>query len=412
MLDFKRITLENGLKVLIHEDHSTPLAAMTVVYDVGSKDENPEQTGTAHLFEHLMFSGSVNIPEYDTPLQLAGGENNAFTNSDITCYYLSIPEDNLETAFWLESDRMLGLDFSEGNLDIQKKVVIEEYKQRYLNQPYGDVMLLLKPLAYKDHPYRWPTIGKEISHIEKVSLGQIRDFFYSHYAPDNAVLCLAGNIDPEKIIHLSEKWFGPVPTRDIPSRQLPPEPEQIEERRMIVERNVPTDAIYKAWHISDRLNRDFSTLDLITDILAGGESGRLYTSLVRKRKLFSEINAYLSGDVDPGLLVIYGKPAEGVDMEKAERSVLETLAELADVPVRIKELEKVKNKFESSFILGNTSILNKAMNLAFYETIGDAGLVNSEVELYRSISPGDIIKSAREYLRPENCSTLFYKSKR
>lgn len=412
MLDFKKITLDNGLRVLIHEDHTTPLSAMTVVYNVGSRDENPELTGLAHLFEHLMFSGSVNIPEYDTPLQLAGGDNNAFTNSDITCYYLSIPEDNLETAFWLESDRMIGLDFSQENLDIQKKVVIEEYKQRYLNQPYGDTMLLLRPLAYKTHPYRWPTIGKDISHIEKVTLSQITEFFYSHYAPDNAVVCLAGNINAEKVISLSEKWFGPVPKREIPSRRLPSEPQQDEERRLITERNVPADAIYKAWHICERSGPDFFTLDLITDILAGGESGRLYNSLVRKKKLFSEINAYLSGDVDPGLLIIYGKPSEGTDMAEAEKSVLDTLDELAAKSVGKKELEKVKNKFESSFILGNSSILNKAMNLAFYETMGDAGIINSEVDQYRSVTADDVIKTAGKYLRPENCSTLLYKSKR
>ena len=412
MIDFKKILLGNGLRILVHEDHSSPLAAMTVVYNVGSKDEDPELTGLAHLFEHLMFSGSVNIPQFDTPLQLTGGENNAFTNNDITCYYISIPADNLETAFWLESDRMLGLDFSRHNLDIQKKVVIEEYKQRYLNQPYGDAMLLLRPLAYKDHPYRWSTIGKDISHIEKVTLDQIKEFYYSKYAPDNAVLCLAGNVNYDRIIELSEKWFGPIGKRNVTQRELIPEPEQKVKRELSVERNVPSDIIYKAWHICGRLDKDFYTLDLLTDILAGGESGLLETSLVRNKKLFSEINAYLSGDIDPGLLIIYGKPTVGTDMKKADESIIEIISDLSKKPVGQEEMEKVKNKFESTFILGNTSILNKAMNLAFYETMGDARLLNKEVELFKKVTRDEVIKSINRYLVPENCSTLLYKSKR
>ena len=292
MVNFRKFTLENGLRVLVHEDKSTPLVAMNILYDVGSRDEDPEMTGLAHLFEHLMFGGSVNIPDYDTPLQLAGGENNAFTNNDITNYYLTVPAQNIETGFWLEADRMAGLDFSQKNLDNQKNVVIEEFKQRYLNQPYGDVMLKLRPLAYKIHPYRWPTIGKDVKDIENASLGMIKEFFFAHYAPNNAILTLTGNITYDLAYDLTNKWFGPIEKRNIKVRNLPSEPPQNEKRILTIEGNVPSSALYKVWHIGPRLSDDFYTLDLITDILSGGESGRLNIELVREKKLFSEINAY------------------------------------------------------------------------------------------------------------------------
>ena len=412
MIDFKRFCLDNGLKILVHEDKSTPLVTLNVLYNVGSRDEDPELTGIAHLFEHLMFGGSENIPDYDTPLELAGGENNAFTNNDITNYYLTIPAGNIETGFWLESDRMLSLNFSENNLDIQKKVVTEEYKQRYLNQPYGDVMLKLRPLAYKVHPYLWPTIGKDISHIEKVKLEQIKDFFFSHYAPNNAILTIAGNINPGKAYKLAEKWFGPVEKREIAYRDLPQEPMQNKARKLTTEKDVPSSAIYKVWHICPRISHDFYSLDLLTDILAGGESGRLYSSLVREKKLFSDINAYLTGELDPGLLIINGKIMDGIDIYNAEEAVMQTVDELKKESVAEEELEKVKNKFEAAMVFSNTNILNKAMNLSLYELLGDAGALNKEVELYRSVTSRMVIEAAVNYLSPDNCSTLYYISKK
>lgn len=410
MIDFKRFCLENGLKILVHEDKSTPLVTLNLLYDVGSRDEDPDLTGLAHLFEHLMFGGSENIPDYDTPLELAGGENNAFTNNDITNYYLTLPAANIETGFWLESDRMLSLNFSQENLDIQKKVVTEEYKQRYLNQPYGDVMLNLRPLAYKKHPYLWPTIGKNISHIEQVSLEQIKDFFFSHYAPNNAILAVAGNIKPDMVYKLADKWFGPIEKRKIAGRNLPSEPLQREERILTIEKNLPSSAIYKAWHVCQRVSPDFRILDLLTDILAGGDSGRLYSSLVRDKKLFSDINAYLTGETDPGLLIINGKIMDGVSIFKAEEAVIQIVDELKKKLVAEEELEKVKNKFEASMVFSNTSVLNKAMNLSIYELLGDAGALNKEVELYRSVSSGMLPEVAKNYLRPSACSTLYYKS--
>jgi zinc protease len=412
MINYKRFTLENGLRVLVHEDKSTPLVALNILYDVGSRDEDPDKTGLAHLFEHLMFGGSVNIAEYDMPLQMVGGENNAFTNNDITNYYLTVPAENIETGFWLESDRMLELDFSKKKLETQKNVVIEEFNQRYLNQPYGDAFLKLRPLAYKVHPYRWPTIGMDITHIENTDLELAREFFFSHYAPNNAIIALTGNINFDLAFSLAQKWFGPIERRIIQERNLPVEPEQNEERKLIIEKDVPATALYKVWHIGPRNSKDFFTLDLITDLLAGGESGRLYTKLVREKKLFSEINAYLTSDIDPGLIFIQGKLMKGIDIQHAEEAVVEVIEGLQSINGITDEIEKVKNKFESSTVFSNTSILNKAINLAFYELLGNAELINNEVEAYRSVSQDMIIEAIRKYFVPSNCSTLYYKSTR
>ena len=412
MINFNRFSLENGLRILVHEDRSTPLIAMNILYDVGSRDEDPSRTGLAHLFEHLMFGGSLNIPDYDTPLQLVGGENNAFTNNDITNYYLTIPSENIETGFWLESDRMLELDFSQKNLDTQKSVVTQEFNQRYLNQPYGDAILKLRPLAYKVHPYRWPTIGMDMKHIINTDLEQIRKFFFSHYAPNNAILALTGNIDYDLAFKLSQKWFGPIEKRTIQTRNLPAEPEQTEERILTIESDVPSTALYKVWHIGGRKSDDFYTLDLITDLLAGGESGRLYTKLVREEKLFSEINAYLTADIDPGLIIVQGKLMKGIDIHHANESINEVIIGLISENGIKDEMEKVKNKFESSNVFSNTSILNKAANLSFCELLGDPALINSEVETYRKVSHGMVAESINRYFISSNCSTINYISTR
>ena len=412
MINYSRFCLDNGLRVLVHEDKSTPLVAMNILYDVGSRDEDPGMTGLAHLFEHLMFGGSVNIPAYDTPLQIAGGENNAFTNNDITNYYLTLPSENIETGFWLESDRMLELDFSQKNLDTQKSVVIEEFNQRYLNQPYGDAILKLRPLAYKVHPYRWPTIGMDTSHIENTDLEQIRKFFFSHYAPNNAILALTGNIGYDLSFKLTQKWFGPIEKRKVQPRTLPVEPMQNEGRILTIEKDVPSTALYKVWHIGPRNSTDFYTLDLITDLLAGGESGRLYTKLVREKKLFSEINAYLTSDIDPGLIIIQGKLMKNTDMQHADEAVNEVIRSLQNSNGISDEMEKVKNKFESSTVFSNTGILNKAMNLSFCELLGNPGLINQEVDSYRKVSQEMVNAAIGRYFVPSNCSTLYYKSTR
>lgn len=403
---------DNGLRLVHHEDTGTQMVALNIVYDVGARDEHPEHTGFAHLFEHLMFGGSVNIPDYDTPLQLAGGENNAWTNNDITNYYLTVPKPNVETGFWLEADRMLGLAFSEQSLEVQRGVVMEEFKQRCLNQPYGDVGHLLRPLAYKVHPYRWPTIGKDLSHISQATLEEVKSFFYRFYAPNNAVLAVTGNISWEETVRLTEKWFAPIPRREVPVRQLLQEPMQTEERRQTVERNVPLDALFMVYHICSHDDADYYAYDILSDILSNGRSSRMNRKLVQEEKLFSNIEVYISGTRDAGLLHVSGKPAAGVSLEQAEAAVRKELDILTQSYVGEQELEKVKNKFESTQIFGNINYLNVATNLAWFELTGQAEDIDLEVERYRAVTAEWLHAVARKTFREENCSVLYYKTPR
>lgn len=411
-MKINKFTFPNGLRLVHCEDTSTQMVALNIVYDVGARDEHPEHTGFAHLFEHLMFGGSVHIPDYDTPLQLAGGENNAWTNNDITNYYLTVPKANVEIGFWLESDRMLSLEFSEHSLEVQRGVVMEEFKQRCLNQPYGDVGHLLRPLAYQVHPYRWPTIGKDLSHIAQATLADVKDFFFRFYAPNNAVLAVTGNISWEEAMRLTEKWFAPIPRRDVPERRLPQEPVQTEERRLTVERNVPLDALFMAYHICSRDDADYYAFDILSDILSNGRSSRLNQHLVQERKLFSGIDAYISGSRDAGLLQVSGKPAAGVSLEEAEAGVREELEALVQSPIEAPELEKVKNKFESTQIFGNINYLNVATNLAWFELIGQAEDIDKEVGHYRAVTAEQLHAVARQTFREENSSVLYYKKAR
>lgn len=408
MIEFEKKILPNGLTVIVHTDNSSPLVAVNIVYNVGSKDEAPDKTGFAHLFEHLMFGGSVNIPSYDEPLQLVGGENNAFTNNDLTNYYITLPKENIETAFWLESDRMLSLAFSKKSLEVQRNVVIEEFNQRYLNQPYGDVWLLLRPLAYKVHPYQWATIGKSVDHIRDASLEDVKNFFFSHYAPNNAILTVAGDVNPEEIFSLAEKWFGSIEHRNVKPRNLPPEPEQSEARHLKVTRDVPYSSIYMAFPMSGRKNRDYQVTDLISDILSNGKSSRLFVNCVQNRQLFSEVNAFITGDIDPGLLVVTGRLADGVTMETAEQALWDELFGMSTNPPSDYELQKVKNRFESSIMFSEVTILSKAMNLGFYELLGDADIINHEVELYQNITVADIVRVSQSIFKTEKCSILYY----
>ncbi|MBI9052204.1 MAG: insulinase family protein [Bacteroidales bacterium] len=411
-MKFDKFTLNNGLKVIVHKDTSTTIVAVNILYNVGARDEDPNKTGFAHLFEHLMFEGSKNIPSYDTPLQIAGGENNAFTTNDITNYYITLPKENIDTAFWLESDRMLGLDLSEEKLNIQKKVVVEEFNQRYLNQPYGDAFLLLRPLAYKSHPYKWATIGKNIEHIKEANLEDVKDFFMKHYAPNNAILSVSGNIETEDIKALAEKWFGTIESKQTLIRNLTKEPVQDKARKLTVERDVPIDAIYKAFHMSAKNKKDYYTSDLISDLLSNGKSSRLYQNLVKDKKLFSEINAYITGDIDEGLFIVSGKLIENIQMQDAEEAINIELNKIITEKIETRELEKVKNKFESVYQFGQISTLNKATDLAYYELLGDANKINQEIEKYRSVSLEDIKTLAKNMFSPHNSSTLYYLSKK
>ena len=411
MIQFERFTLSNGLKLLIHKDASTPMAVVNVLYDVGARDEKESQTGFAHLFEHLMFGGSINIPDYDEPLQLAGGENNAYTTNDLTNYYCQLPAENLETAFWLESDRMLSLAFSEKSLDVQRKVVSEEFKEHYLNKPYGDVWHKMREMAYKVHPYKWMTIGKELKHIEEAQLQDVKNFFTKHYNPANAILVVAGNVETEKVLKLAEKWFGTIPSGEKYIRSLPKEPQQTTARRLEVKADVPIDAFIKTWHMGSRLERSYYVADLITDILGGGASSRLFQKLVKEQQLFSNLDCYHFGSIDTGLLTIEGKLVKGVSIEKAEAAVEAELQQLKETLVDEKELQKVKNKTESTILFEDMSVMSRANSLAFYELLGDAQLMNDELEKYQSITAEELRAECERIFDERNSNTLYYLAK-
>jgi zinc protease len=411
VVQFERFTLANGLRVIVHRDTSTPMAVVNVMYDVGARDEDPSKTGFAHLFEHLMFGGSVNIPVYDEPLQMAGGENNAYTTNDLTNYYIQIPAENLETAFWLESDRMLSLAFTDNSLEVQRKVVCEEFKEHYLNKPYGDVWHKMRELAFQVHPYRWMTIGRELSHIENASLQDVKDFFFKHYRPVNAILVVAGNVTVEQVQSLAEKWFGPIESGTRYERRLPEEPSQSAARKLEVSADVPLDALYKCWHIYPRMDQRYYVSDLITEILGGGGSSRLFQSLVKEKQLFSNIECYHFGTSDAGLLTIEGKLVKGVKMEDAEKAIAVELEKLKNEMVSENELQKVKNKTESLIAFEDMSLMNRANSLAFYELLGDATLMNSELDRYNAVTANDIHSEANQIFREENSNTLWYLSK-
>lgn len=411
MIEYKKHTLANGLRVIVHTDKSTPMTAVNVLYNVGSKDENPEKTGFAHLFEHLMFGGSKHIADYDTPLQKVGGENNAFTTNDLTNYYLTLPSQNIETGLWLESDRMLELAFNKKSLETQRSVVIEEFRQRYLNQPYGDAMALLYEMAYKVHPYRWPTIGRDISHIENATMEDVKEFFLKFYAPNNAVLSICGNIEADEAFALSEKWFGSIPSRNVPIRNLPQEPLQAERREQSVTRSVPYNALNMAFHMSSKFTPEYYASDLISDILSNGNSSRLYRNLIVEKGLFSELDAFISGDDDPGLFIFSGKLIEGISYEQAESAIWAEIEKIKQECIDEKELQKVVNKIEANLIFSETSYLNKAINLAAFELAGDLSMINRQADSYRQISPEKLIETANQVFTQSNCSTLYYNRK-
>lgn len=408
MIDFEKFSLENGLRVIVHTDTSSSMVVVNTLYDVGARDEDEQQTGFAHLFEHLMFSGSINIPNFDTPLQLAGGENNAYTTNDITNYYIQIPKQNIETAFWLESDRMLSLAFSKKGLSVQKKVVCEEFKEHYISKPYGDTWKHLRQLAYTTHPYKWMTIGKELKHIENAQLDDVKKFFLKHYIPNNAILCIAGNITTEEVKTLAVKWFGEIPMGKKEKRNLPQEPIQQKERREKIYRDVPVNAIYKAWHICARLEDGFHEADLLTEILGSGYSSRLYVSLIKNRQLFSSINCYHTGSIEKGLLVIEGMVLKNIDIHVAEQAINDEIKFLLEQGITDDELEKAKHQIETMISFEDISLLARANNLAYYELLGDANMINTEVEKYLNVSKSSIMKEAVKIFSKENENTLLY----
>lgn len=409
MIEFDKFALNNGLQVIVHKDITTPLVAVNILYKVGARNESSDRTGFAHLFEHLMFGGSVNIPSYDEPLQLVGGENNAFTTNDLTNYHLTLPANNIETAFWLESDRMLSLAFTEKSLEVQRNVVTEEFRQRYLNEPYGDVWLYLRPLAYKVHPYKWATIGKSIEHITGASMQEVKDFFYSYYAPNNAIMVVAGNVETEDVKLLANKWFGNITNRTISKNIIPQEPEQNETRRLVLERDVPMDAIYMAFKMPEKLHNDYKLLDIISDLLGNGKSSRLFQKLVMQTKLFADVECYILGSVDAGLIIIEGRLNNNVSFDNAEKVILDSISELLNNLTET-ELKKVINKAEATLIFSYIDILNKATNLAFYEMLGNANLINTEIEFYQKVTVDEIKNAIIKYFKIKQASILHYKS--
>ncbi|MCP9749535.1 insulinase family protein [Ferruginibacter sp. HRS2-29] len=410
MIKFEKFTLDNGLRVLVHEDKSTPMAVVNVMYDVGARDEDPGKTGFAHLFEHLMFGGSINIPSYDEPLQVAGGENNAYTTNDLTNYYCQLPAENVETAFWLESDRMLSLAFSKKSLEVQRKVVSEEFKEHYINKPYGDVWHKLREVVYTSHPYRWMTIGKELKHVEDATLEDVKSFFHKHYTPSNAILVVAGNVELAQVKELAEKWFGPIPAGEKYRRNIPQEPPQTAPRFLEVKADVPLDALYKCWHIYPRVDDRYYTADLMADVLSGGGSSRLYQSLVKEQKLFSNIECYHMGSIDAGIMVIEGKLVKGIDIKLADEAVKKELQLLQEQGITTNELQKVKNKTESAMAFEDMSVMNRAQSLANYELLGDADLINSELGKYQAVTAADILEQSKIIFSENNCTTMYYRA--
>ncbi len=412
MVAFTRNILPNGLRVLVHEDHTTPLVAANVAYNVGSRDEHPDKTGFAHLFEHLMFAGSKNAPDFDEPLQRAGGENNAFTTNDYTTFYEVLPTANLETALWLESDRMLSLNISQKALNVQRRVVVEEFKETCLNEPYGDSWHHLSELMFEVHPYRWPVIGLKPEHIEQATLDDVRSFYQQWYTPNNAVLSIAGAVKTDDVLQLAEKWFGAIPAGPALKRELPAEPSQVAARRKTITAQVPVPAVYLAFRMPARLHPDFYPVDLLSDVLAQGPSSRLYRRLLREQRLFSTIDAYVTGNTDPGLLVIEGRPAEGVSSDEALAAIWDQLEDLKREAVPARELQKIQRRFESSIVFSETSAVNKAQNLGFYELLHSAELMNQEVQTYLNVAPEALQRVARQTFVPENSAALVYEPQR
>jgi zinc protease len=410
MIQYEKFILDHGLRVLVHEDKSTPMAVLNVLYDVGAKDENPDKTGFAHLFEHLMFGGSKNIPSYDEPLQVAGGENNAFTTNDLTNYYCQLPAENIETAFWLESDRMLSLAFSKKSLEVQRKVVCEEFKEHYITKPYGDVWHKMRELAYTTHPYRWMTIGASLKHVEDATLEDVKAFFNKHYTPSNAIMVVAGNIETAQMKVLAQKWFGSIPAGEKYNRQLPIEPKQNASRFLEVKSNVPLDALYKCWHMPARMDDRYYASELISDILGGGGSSRLFQSLVKEKQLFSNIDCYHFGSTDAGLMTIEGKIVKGVNIKDAENELMEEIKKLVENGISTTELEKVKNKAESALAFEDMSLMNRASNIAMYENLGEAELINTELSKYQAVTADEILSQARIIFDENNCNTMHYLS--
>lgn len=408
MIQFDSFTLDNGLTVIANQDDKTPLVAVNLLYRVGAKNENPKATGFAHLFEHLMFSGSKNFQSYDEAIQMMGGESNAFTNNDFTNYYLTLPADFLPHALDLEADRMQNLNINVQSLEVQRNVVIEEFKQRYINQPYGDLWAEIRRLAYKVHPYKWQTIGSDISHIENASLEQVRSFYDNFYQPSNAILSISGNVSLNSVKEEVERTFGKMEYKRTIFPAYSMEPQQKDNRRIKVFRDVPSNVICIIFPMSRRKDRQYFVQDLLSDVLSNGKSSRMYQGLVVEQKLFTEINAFISGDDDAGLFIVMGKYCDGISLEQGEEAIWHELKSVCENPVSEQELRKMKNKNEASVTFSNMKILDKAMNLAYYAHLGEPDRINKEREFYNSVTIRDLQQAAEQMFHLDCHSVLYY----
>lgn len=409
MLSIRKTILDNGLRVIVHEDHTTPLAACNIVYNVGSRDEHPDHTGFAHLMEHFMFTGSKNVPDFDKVLQKVGAINNAYTSQDLTHYYEVLPANNLETTLWLESDRMLELAFRQQSLDIQKQVVIEEFKENFLNRPYGDLMMLFNQMAYERHPYQWLPIGKKPEHIAEVDMDMIKDFYYRFYRPNNAVLVVAGNVHFDEVAALAEKWFGDIPPGDVPEKNYPKELPQKNLRIKTVERNVPSDVLMKGWLMCNRMHPDYYACDLLSDMFGTGQSSYLYQKLVNEQKLFTDISASVMGTTDEGLFLISGRPVEGVSIEDADAALCSYLYGFKPDNNFSHDLEKVQNRAESVLLNNEIKIDDRATNLAVGETISNVEYFLDERQHYFDVTEEQMLRLISEMLTEKRSNTLYYK---
>lgn len=408
-IPFTRHRLSNGLTLIIHQDTTTPLAACNIVYHVGSRDENPEQTGMAHLFEHFMFSGSVHIQNFDTELQKIGAVNNAYTSQDITHYYAILPANNLETLFWLESDRMLSLGFEQEQLDIQKHVVIEEFKENFLNRPFGNLWHHFYHQVYQQYPYRWLPIGEKIEHIESVTMSDVKDFFYRFYRPNNAVLVVSGNVVPEEVIALAEKWFGNIPAGVPIVRNYPKENTQKESRFQLIEDNFPYELLVKGWLMCDRLNPDFYAHDLLSDLLGAGHSSYLYRKFVTEESLFTSLSCHISAVAGPGTFVIMGTPTEGVSLEEADQQLSDYLHNFTFDGNLPHNLQKVKNRVETILLNNEIKIEERSSILAVSETISCIEDYEKEKENYFAVSETKIKELYPKLLDKTKSNTSFYR---
>ena len=407
MIEIVEHKLPNGLKVVFNRNRSSQLAVVNMAYTVGARNEQPGKTGLAHFLEHLMFTGTFDVPSFDELLQSAGGESNAWTNNDLTNFYDVLPVNNLEVAIALEADRMCGLRLDDKSFESQKSVVVEEFKQRCLNVPYGNQEHLLRDLAYKVHPYRWPTIGQTVDDVQGITKDDVKYYYNNYYVPSGAVLSIVADADADEVLSMVERQFGDIEKTGTDKRPYSPEPEQQESRRLVTRQNVPYRRIVRAYHMGDRLCADYAECDILSDVLSNGRSSRLYRNVLAKGDLVSAIDASITANHDAGILKIQASLLPGVDFDKVEAAIDSEIEQMLD-DVTIDEIKKCINKYESNALFSNLTIEERASNMAQCCILGDVNMINTEIDKYQAVTCRSFVESAQKLLRTSNCSTLYY----